>query len=65
MHIGDIVMVVGSKSLPEDFLGRYGRIDDDHEYKVTVEFNKRVGGRGSMKHTAFREDLIKVGESNF
>lgn len=65
MNIGDIVIVIGTESLPEDFLGKYGRIDDVNEYKVTVEFNKRVGRRGSLKHTAFATDLIKVGDSNF
>lgn len=65
MNIGDIVVVIGTESLPEHFLGIYGRIDDVNDYKVTVEFIKRVGNVGSLKHTAFATDLIKVGESNF
>lgn len=64
MNIGDIVVVVGSNSIPDYFFGRYGRIESViSNYKVFVEFNQRVGNVGSLAHSALTSDLIKVGES--
>jgi hypothetical protein len=65
MNIGDIVVVIGTESVPESFLGRYGRVEDVNDYKVSVEFNQRVGSMGSLIHTVYPSELIKVGESNY
>lgn len=65
MNIGDIVCVVGFKSLPESFLGRYGVVIDKIGYKVVVEFNHPVNRLGGLSHTAIESDLWKIGETNF
>jgi hypothetical protein len=65
MNIGDIVVVVDSESLPDGYIGRYGVVTEISEYKVMVEFNKRINGRGSLSHTAYAKDLQKVGEASF
>lgn len=46
INIGDIVVVIGSVSVPHSLLGRYGVVTDASDYKVAVEFNKRVNGVG-------------------
>ena len=65
MNIGDIVVIVGSESIPDKFLGMYGRITDGDDYKVVVELIQRTKWKGSLSHTAKISDLVKVGEANF
>jgi hypothetical protein len=65
MNIGDIVVVIDNKSIPDLFLGKYGRVIDSNDYKVTVEFIQKTKWKGSLSHTANRSDLKKVGEVNF
>lgn len=62
MKIGDIVMVVGSESIPDMYLGNYGVITEDYGYKLGVELAGRVGRRGALVHTATENDLKKIGE---
>jgi len=62
MKIGDIVMIVGSESIPECYLGNYGVITEDYDYKLSVEISGRVGRRGRLTHTAKPSDLKKIGE---
>jgi hypothetical protein len=63
---GDIVMVVGSESIPKSYLGRYGRVTQVWEgYKVQVELVGRVvDGVGSLSHTAYPSDVRKIGVAN-
>ena len=63
MNVDDFVLVVGTASLPNSLLGRYGKITEVNPYKVTVEFSAKSKGRGTLSSTAFREDLLKVGIS--
>lgn len=65
MNIGDVVLVIDTKSLPLSFLGSYGVITDISDYKVMVEFKGAVKKMGSLAHTAYESDLKKVGETNF
>jgi ribosomal protein L24 len=62
MKTGDIVVVIDSKSVPSHFFGHYGKIVNVNEEKVTVEFVQRIGTSGSLSHTAYPSDLIKVGK---
>jgi hypothetical protein len=59
---GDIVVVIGSQSIPDKFLGQYGQVVNDYDGKVNVQLFKAVGSKGSLSHTAYTSDLIKVGE---
>lgn len=61
MKIGDIVVVVDAKALPEEFLGRYGMVKEVYPgYKVFVEFNRQVGSMGSFSHSAYETDLVVI-----
>lgn len=42
MNIGDIVIVIGSESVPSRLRGHYGKIIDIYECKVTVEFVAKI-----------------------
>lgn len=66
MKIGDVVVVVGTQSLPESFLGRYGivTLGDNECEKIFVEFYMSVRGVGGLTHTAYITDLKKIGEIN-
>jgi hypothetical protein len=64
MNIGDIVVVVGTKSVPLSLLGCYGIVTSSDDYKVMVKFKASVMGLGSLSHTALVTDLEKVGETN-
>ena len=64
MKIGDIVVVTGSESIPELFLGKYGEVTEDWGYKVVVEFEQSTETMGSLSHTAYPSDL-KVVEPNY
>lgn len=65
MTVGDIVVIVKSESIPSMYLGRYGRITNDHEEKVEVLLEEGINGKGSLSHTAYRSDLLKIGETDF
>jgi hypothetical protein len=69
MDIGDIVVVIGSKSIPASCLGRYGLITDVLDYdidsKVMIQFNRQIGNIGSLSHTARESDLEKIGEETY
>lgn len=59
---GDIVVIVGSESIPAVLLGQYGEVTStDNSYKATIQLRAQVGLFGSMSHTAFPSDLKKVG----
>jgi hypothetical protein len=58
---GDIVVVIGSESIPESFLGSYGMITDYvTDYKCVVEFKRSIDSIGSLSHTAKLSDLKKI-----
>jgi hypothetical protein len=63
MNIGDIVVVIGSNSVPLHLLGYYGKVVAVYDEKVNVEFIQRIGRSGNLSHTVFPNELIKVGES--
>lgn len=65
MSVGDIVVVVKSESIPSEFLGRYGRITNEYGGKVEVLLVEGVNGMGSLSHTAYPSDLLKIGETDF
>ena len=62
MNIGDIVVIVGSESIPDKFLGMYGRVTDCNDYKAIVELIQRTKWKGALLHTAKLSDIVKVGE---
>lgn len=62
LQINDIIVVTGLESIPASFLGRYGRIVDVNEYKVTVEFVARIHSIGSLSHTVKITDIRKIGK---
>jgi hypothetical protein len=69
MNIGDIVVVIDSRSLPITFIGRYGLITDvldyDDDSKVLIQFARKIRHIGSLSHTARESDLEKIGETIF
>lgn len=65
MNIGDIVVVVGSLSVPIQFLGAYGVVTDVSDVKVMVEFQRSSQYLGGLSHTARIVDLEKIGEINY
>lgn len=62
---GQFVKIIGSSSVFEDFLGRYGVIKE-YAYgdKWTVEFNARVGNKGSLYHTVSEKDFEVINQVN-
>jgi hypothetical protein len=66
----DIIVVVDTTSLPDSFLGSYGKVTEDWGYKVMIEFKATVllpgetHKMGALRHTARPMDLKKVGEAN-
>ena len=68
MQIGDIVVVIGSSSLPISFLGAYGVVTDVLDYegnaKVMVQFQRPSQYLRGLSHTAREIDLEKIGEIN-
>lgn len=58
----DIVVVVGSESIPKYYLGSYGRVTDEYFGKAIVELKAKSEGRGSLSHTAYISDLKVVAE---
>jgi hypothetical protein len=63
IKVNDIVMVIGKKSIPDDFMGQYGRVKALNSHKVNVELYASIGGKGSLSHTAYPEDLKVVGKT--
>ena len=61
MNEKDIVMIIGFRSVPKDFLGKYGKVVATYEEKVLVEFTAAMGDFGSFTHTAYRSDLKRIG----
>jgi hypothetical protein len=62
MDIGDIVIVVRSLSIPEQFLGQYGKVTSVYGGKVNVELFSKIGTRGSLSHTSYPNDLLRIGK---
>lgn len=62
MKIGDIVVVIGSESIPQMYLGRYGEVTAVWgERKVEVKLVRGVKVKGGLYHTANLDDLERVG----
>jgi hypothetical protein len=60
---GKVVKIVGSSSIPAMFLGMYGVITGKaYADKWTVELYTGAGKKGSLSHTADKEDFEVVGE---
>lgn len=59
---GDTVVVTGTASIPESFLGTYGlvRRTTEETGKFLVEFVRADEKRGSVSHTAVPEDIERV-----
>jgi len=59
--IGKIVKIIGSKSIPEDYLGWYGEIKEkEYGGKWTIELIPRTDGIGYLRHTALENDFEVV-----
>lgn len=62
---GDIVLIIGSRSVPSDYLGRFGIVTEVSDFKCTVMLTATVGGTGSLSHTVVKSELLIVGKTTF
>jgi hypothetical protein len=59
---GKIIKVIGSMSVFQEFLGRYGVVKE-HAYgdKWLIEFNAQTETTGALSHTVSEKDFEVVG----
>lgn len=59
----EIVRIIGSESVPDNFLGAYGILKEKaYDDKYCIEFKARVNGKGSLEHTVSIKDFEIIGE---
>jgi hypothetical protein len=61
-QVNDIVLVTGSMSIPEEFLGSYGRITAVSGNKVNLQIKERNNDIEGLSYVAYIDDLQKVGK---
>lgn len=61
--VGDLVLITGCRTVPSDYVGTVGVIEDTHGTYVSVQLKTPIGIRGRLSHGASISDLKRVGRA--
>lgn len=61
----DVVMIIGTDSVPSQYLGTFGIVTGIYGDRCMVLCNAPIRSTGSMSHTVLKTELQKIGQSDF